>query len=212
MVEKTLLGHIDAVTSCDISPDGRYIVSGSLDNTFKLWDFNTGENIATVKKHSRWVKKVKFSHDGRYIATAGLDRRVYLWDTKIVANSRSPTHNRCIDNFNDFVLDMLLFKPSNLITTSRDSTLRLFDYMTGHEVRSFNIAPSWACTLALSANEEYFATGSFDNNINIFRINDFVRLREIRVFNLGIMCVRFPSDLSYIAVGTAEGFLQQIEL
>jgi WD40 repeat protein len=141
-----------------------------------------------------------------------LDRKVYIWDTKILANSRSPSHSRCLDNFTDYVLDMVFVKPTMLLSTSRDSIIRLFDYLTGHELHSFNLAPSWACTLSLSKNEEYFATGSFDNNINIFRTKDFVRVREIRVFNLGILCVRFPTDLSYVVAGTAEGFLQQINL
>jgi WD40 repeat protein len=212
IVDRTLQGHLDAVTCCDVSPDGRYIASGSLDSTVRFWDFSTGECITIIKKHTKWVKMVRFSHDGRYLATASLDRKIYIWDTKILANSRSPSHNRCIDNFNDYVLDMVFIRPSWLLTTCRDSFLRMFDYMTGHEIHSLSLSPSWACSLTVSSNEEYFATGSFDNNINIFRVKDFVRVREIRAFNLGIMCVRFPIDLSYIAVGTQEGFLQQITM
>jgi WD40 repeat protein len=212
IVDKTLNGHLDAVTSCDVTADGRYIASGSLDNTVRFWDFGTGECITIIKKHTKWVKIVRFSPDGRYLATASLDRKVYLWDTKILANSRSPSHHRCLDNFHDYVLDMVFIRPTLLLTTSRDSFLRMFDYMTGHELYSYQLAPSWACTLSVSSNEEYFATGSFDNNINIFRVKDFVRVREIRVFNLGIMCIRFPTDLSYVVVGTQEGFIQQITL
>ncbi|KAJ3315694.1 hypothetical protein HDV04_002108 [Boothiomyces sp. JEL0838] len=211
-IDKNLVGHIDAVTTCDVSSDGRYIASGSLDNTIRFWDFNTGECITVIKKHSRWIKKVRFTPDCRYLASAGMDRRVYIWDTKILVNSRSPSHSRCFDSFNDYVLDMILFKPSYLLTTSRDSMLHLFDYMSGQEIYSYSLQPSWACTLSLSENGEYFATGSFDNNINIFRTRDFVKVREIRAFNLGIMCVRFPNDLSYVLVGTAEGFIQQIPL
>eukprot|EP00842_Homolaphlyctis_polyrhiza_P004484 jgi/Hompol1/5036/HPOL_004113-RA len=210
--ERTLVGHTDAVTSCDITSDGRYIASGSTDCTVRFWDYNNGECITIIRKHTRWVKCVRFSPDGRHLATAGLDRRIYIWDTKILANSRSPTHSRCIDPFGDYVLDMALCKPSLLLATARDSTVRLFDYMTGHELQSFNLSPSWACSVCFSDNGEYFATGSFDNNVLIFRTKDFVKMREIRVFNLGIMCVRFPKDLSYVIVGTTEGFIQQIPL
>jgi WD40 repeat protein len=212
VAEKSLLGHTDSVVSCDVSCDGRYIASGSLDCTVKFWDFATGENIVTIRKHSKWVNLVRFSHDGRYLATSGLDRKVYFWDTKMLANSKSPSHTRCIDKFNDYLLSMVLIKPCLLLCSSRDSTIRLFDYMSGHELHQTTIAPSWACTLSVSSNEEYFATGSFDNNINIFRMSDFSRVREIRVFNLGIMCIRFPDDLSYVVVGTQEGMLQQIIL
>ncbi|KAJ8324569.1 hypothetical protein O5D80_006814 [Batrachochytrium dendrobatidis] len=211
-VEKTLVGHTDAVTSCDVSVDERYIASGSTDSTVRFWDYNTGECITIIRKHTRWVKVVRFSSDGRHLATAGLDRRVYIWDIKILANSRSPTHSRCIDSFGDYVLDMAMCKSSLLLTTSRDSTIRLFNYMSGHELHSFSLAPSWACSVCFSNNGEYFATGSFDNNIIIFRTHDFAKMREIRAFNLGIMCVRFPRDMSYVVVGTTEGFVQQIPL
>ena len=35
---KTLTGHIDWVMSVAYSPDGRHIVSGSADNTIRIWD------------------------------------------------------------------------------------------------------------------------------------------------------------------------------
>lgn len=141
-----------------------------------------------------------------------MDKKVYLWDVKILVNSRSPSHSRCIDSFGDYVLDMAMVKPSLLLTTSRDSMVRLFDYMTGHELHSISLAPSWACSVAFSESGEFFCTGSFDNNINLFETRAFTKIREIRAFNLGIMCVRFPHDLSYIVAGTTEGFLQQIML
>ena len=33
-------------------PDGRRVVSGSKDNTLKVWDVATGECVATLKGHS----------------------------------------------------------------------------------------------------------------------------------------------------------------
>jgi WD40 repeat protein len=114
--------------------------------------------------------------------------------------------------FVDYILDIAMHRPSLLLSTSRDSTVKLFDYLTGHELVSVNLFPSWSCTVTFSSDGEYFATGSFDNNVIIFRTKDGARVREIRTLNLGIMCVRFPRDLTYITVGTVEGFLQQIPL
>ena len=37
-------------------PDGRRIVSGSEDNTLKVWDVATGECLATLEGHSSYVR------------------------------------------------------------------------------------------------------------------------------------------------------------
>jgi len=34
---RTLLGHSETVTSLALSPDGKTLVSGSEDNTIKIW-------------------------------------------------------------------------------------------------------------------------------------------------------------------------------
>ena len=48
----TLTGHSDNVTSVAYSPDGKHIVSGSDDNTVKIWDSATG-TLASVLPRGR---------------------------------------------------------------------------------------------------------------------------------------------------------------
>ncbi|KAJ3075512.1 hypothetical protein HDU98_007885 [Podochytrium sp. JEL0797] len=210
--ERTLVGHTDSVMCCDVSSDKRYIVSGSADNSVRLWDFNNGQCVGVIKKHTRWVKLVRFSPDGRFIVSAGLDHKVFIWDIKFVIGSKNLAPKRYIEDHRDYILDLAMTRPSYLVTVSRDSSVRMYDYNSGNELYKISIAPSWACTVCFSPNGEYFATGSFDNNVTIFNTTNGVKLRQIRCFNLGIMCVRFPRDLSYVAVGTQEGFIQQIPL
>ena len=38
-------------------PDGRRVVSGSEDNTLKVWDVATGECVATLEGHSSTVRR-----------------------------------------------------------------------------------------------------------------------------------------------------------
>ena len=42
--------------SVAISPDGRRVVSGSQDETLKVWDVETGECVATLEGHSERVR------------------------------------------------------------------------------------------------------------------------------------------------------------
>jgi WD40 repeat protein len=49
---KTFQGHSRHVCSVAFSPDGRTIVSGSWDNTLKLWSVSGGECLKTFQGHS----------------------------------------------------------------------------------------------------------------------------------------------------------------
>ncbi|KAI8831578.1 WD40-repeat-containing domain protein [Chytridium lagenaria] len=210
--EKTLTGHTDSVTSCDVTIDGRYIASASTDCTVRLWDFATGECVCVIKRHTRWVKRVRFSHDGRYLISAGLDCKIYTWDVKFLMVAKAVSHTRCIETHSDYILDIATLKPTFVLSTSRDCTVRMHEFLTGQELVCVDLSPSWACTVAFSRDGTYFVTGSFDNNINIYTTADGEKIREIRALNLGIMSVGFPRDLEYVVVGTVEGFLQQIFL
>ena len=44
--ECTLRGHSGWVRSVAYSPDGKHIVSGSFDNTVKVWDSQTGTEVS----------------------------------------------------------------------------------------------------------------------------------------------------------------------
>ena len=44
--ECTLTGHSGPVYSVAYSPDGKHIVSGSFDNTVKVWDSQTGTEVS----------------------------------------------------------------------------------------------------------------------------------------------------------------------
>ena len=49
--ECTLTGHSAAVNSVAYSPDGKHIVSGSWDNTVKVWDSQTGKEASVLFCH-----------------------------------------------------------------------------------------------------------------------------------------------------------------
>ena len=46
--ECPVTGHSESVWSLAYSPDGKHIVSGSLDSTVKVWNAATGKEVRTV--------------------------------------------------------------------------------------------------------------------------------------------------------------------
>lgn len=70
-----------AVFSLAFSPDGKRIVSGSLDDAVRLWDTDTRQPIGQpMTGHTGWVTSVAFSPDGKRVASASLDSTIRLWD------------------------------------------------------------------------------------------------------------------------------------
>ena len=69
----TLTGHKSSVLGVSFSPDGKYLATGSWDNTAKLWDVESGQEILTLAGHKRDVYGVSFSPDGKYLATGSGD-------------------------------------------------------------------------------------------------------------------------------------------
>jgi WD40 repeat protein len=55
------------------------LVSGSQDNTVKLWSVELQKEVTTLQGHSDYGRSVTFSPNGKYLATGSLDKTVKLW-------------------------------------------------------------------------------------------------------------------------------------
>ena len=75
-------GGLHAVLSVAFSPDGRRIVTASMDETAKVWDAETGRELLTLKGHTRSVNSVAFSPDSRRIVTGSSDETAKVWDAE----------------------------------------------------------------------------------------------------------------------------------
>jgi WD40 repeat protein len=62
------------------SPDGKQVVSGSGDETVRLWDAATGAALQTLEGHTDYVRSVAFSPDGKQVVSGSDDETVRLWD------------------------------------------------------------------------------------------------------------------------------------
>jgi ribosome assembly protein 4 len=104
------------------------MVSGSGDNTARIWDCDTCTPVHTLKGHTSWVLAVSWSPDDSRIATGSMDNTVRLWDSKTGRQIGNPMkgHTKWVRT--------LAWEPYHtqkpgeprLASSSKDSTVRIW--------------------------------------------------------------------------------------
>ncbi len=62
---QTFRGHTAWIESVAFSPDGKYVLTGSMDHTARLWDVITGQTVQIFKGRAVEVYSVAFSLNGQ---------------------------------------------------------------------------------------------------------------------------------------------------
>uniref|UniRef100_UPI000969249A WD40 repeat domain-containing protein n=1 Tax=Scytonema sp. HK-05 TaxID=1137095 RepID=UPI000969249A len=79
-VKFTLGGHGDSVNAVAVTPDSKYVISGSRDSTLKVWDLHSGEVKFTLGGHGDSVNAVAVTPDGKYVISGSRDSTLKAWD------------------------------------------------------------------------------------------------------------------------------------
>jgi WD40 repeat protein len=76
----TLVGHKDQVHGLAFSPDGRSLVSIGLDETMRLWDVGTGQQVRVILEKQWGLTCLRFSPDGRWLAAGAEGGKLWLFE------------------------------------------------------------------------------------------------------------------------------------
>jgi len=79
------------VCSVAYSPDGQHIVSGSSDETTRIWNAETGSAVGKpLEGHTGGVCSVAYSPDGQYIISGSSDKTIRVWNAEIYSTVCEP--------------------------------------------------------------------------------------------------------------------------
>lgn len=124
-----LTGHEDGIWSVACSPDGKHVVTGSLDHTLRLWDRASGREVKCFTGHTEGVTCVAFSQNGRRLLSGSLDNTLRLWD---IATGQTLVQLKGHEE--GVTCTAISLDGSQILSGSFDRTLRLWDAATGREL------------------------------------------------------------------------------
>ncbi|THU79247.1 hypothetical protein K435DRAFT_698261, partial [Dendrothele bispora CBS 962.96] len=154
------------VTSVAFSPDGERIVSGSHDNTVRVWNARTGAPEGDpFQGHSHWVTSVAFSPDGERIVSGSDDNTVRVWNTKSGTPEGDPFqgHSGWVSS--------VAFSPDGerIVSGAYDNTVRVWNARTGApEGDLFQGHSNFVNSVEFSPDGERIVSGSNDNTVRVW--------------------------------------------
>lgn len=74
-----LKGHRSTTTTVAISPDGKWIASGSKDRAIRIWDAASGQESHRMLGHQDVVDEITFSPDSKSLVSLSRDGTVRVW-------------------------------------------------------------------------------------------------------------------------------------
>jgi len=139
-----LAGHKNGVWWAAFGPDGKRAVTGSADQTARLWDIEKVGASVVLSGHTGRVSYVLYSSTGARVVTASEDATLRLWD------GRTGELIGVLRGHVDAFAGPPAFTPDGalLVSGSTDGTLRVWDMrlvernglLTGHESYVYDVA------------------------------------------------------------------------
>lgn len=209
-----LEAHTDIVHCVRFSPDGGRLLTaagGQLensvvkqgdDNTIRIWDVETGEELQRMEGHLNFVRVAAFSPNGNDIVSGGNDGMVKLWNSRTGSDLNWPVQP------NVSIRD-LAFSPdgeSVVLGTQREDSLTMYDVTTGRMIDRFKDDPQFMGTLAIAPDGSYLvAAFSTETKLRLYDYASGEQVHELVGHSKAPLALSFSRDSQRIASTSIDG-------
>ena len=158
----TLMGHRGDVNTVVVSPDGKTIISGSDDQTIRIWDLNSQKLLRTLKGHTDWVYDIAISADSQTLVSGSKDKTLRLWQLS--------GQHRTLTGHTSYINSVAISPDATKIASgSYDKTVKLWNLSTG-QVDTLKGHTREVLAVAISADGKKIVSGSVDRTLIIWNL------------------------------------------
>jgi len=210
---RTLEGHAGDVFSVVISADGHWGLSGSRDQTVKLWDLTTGACVKTFQEDA-WVLGVAMSPDAHWGLSASVPDPPFACGHRIPSDCRwrlahseagwvglydlpSSAGLPSFDGHVGAVLSVTISNDGRLGLSGSgglDKTLRLWEVPSGRCFRVFEGHTSFVRSVAISQDGRWGLSGGDDKTVRLWEVSTGLCLRTFEGHTNAVNSVVLSSD------------------
>ncbi|ETN98144.1 WD repeat-containing protein [Reticulomyxa filosa] len=156
-------GHFGSVTHAQFSPDGKLVVSCGQDDTIRLWNLKSGNELMILKGHFNGLTSVQFSPEGTFIVSSSSDGIIRIWDVNSgILLKKLERHTNAILNVE--------FSPDGqyLVSSSADTTIGIWNIKIGEKVYTLKGHASTVKKASFSSDGKFIVSCSSDKTIRIW--------------------------------------------
>lgn len=153
---KVLKGHEDHVITC-LQFSGNRIVSGSDDNTLKVWSASSGRCLRTLVGHTGGVWSSQMA--GSLVVSGSTDRTLRVWDADT---------GQCLHTLygHTSTVRCMHLCANRVVSGSRDATLRVWDLETGECLHV--LVGHVAAVRCVQYNGRLVVSGAYDYMVKVW--------------------------------------------
>ena len=200
-----LAGHTHEVTSTAYSADGRFVLSLSRDCTARIWNGESGKEMAVFRGHSKPLRCGVFTDSGDRAITFSDDRTIKIWNTKDGKETRSVPIR-----FEEDVIFSADFSPDgSLLALGAVGRSFIYDVKTGE--RLHELAPSGHPGLRVGVMDIDFSEGGtriaaacYSQEVAVWSSTTGHRLLNLHEHGQGCLTAAFSADMTRLASGSRD--------
>jgi len=226
---KTLAAHESECDDVCFARDGASVFSASADRTVRQWDIETGKELRKFDGHEGEAKSVACSPDGLRLASSDA-KGIRIWDLKsgrqlhLLTGHKVPQEAVAavagIIEPVSLTIDALVFAPDGrtLVSEANDETARIWDALTGRELRLLpqhdgaNAAVALSPDGGLGVSTRGALNMGATPRLRIWEVATGRVLRTLVGHADNIQCDAFSPDGRYILSGSRDRTIRQWEV